>query len=156
MRTVDPFYTGTKRICFSFLISICFVLLVLNTSCNKENDGFSSEGITQIAGVWTAKSATFNGVDVVAEGGNVVLEISKNGRFNFTIQRPGKDDMVFTGRLGFDEEWLAVEYDTNPGEYEYYDITYTAKTMFIGANSIFDFNDDGEDEFVVFFLDLVK
>jgi hypothetical protein len=64
--------------------------------------------------------------------------------------------MVFTGRLGFDEGWLAVEYDTDPGEYEYYDITYDANNLHIGANSEFDFDGDGTDEFVIFFLDMVR
>jgi len=93
---------------------------------------------------------------VIEEGGSVTLEIKDNGKFTFTIKRPGITDMVFTGKLGFDEQWLAVEYDTNPGEYEYYDITYDAHNLHIGANSEFDFDGDGMDEIVVFFLDMVQ
>jgi hypothetical protein len=63
--------------------------------------------------------------------------------------------MVFTGNMGFDEEWLAVEYDTYPGEYEYYDIEYDDHNLHIGANSEFDFDGDGTDEIVIFFLDMV-
>ncbi|MEN8251036.1 MAG: hypothetical protein ABFS32_19035 [Bacteroidota bacterium] len=122
----------------------------------KEDDEFSDERISEIAGTWTATSATFNGVDVVDEGGSVRLVIQDNGRFTFTIKRPGRDDMVFTGRLGFDEQWLAVEYDTDPGEYEYYDITYDEHNLHIGANSEFDFDGDGSDEYVVFYLDMVR
>ena len=65
-------------------------------------------------------------------------------------------DMVFTGNLGFDEQWLALEYDTNPGEYEYYDVTYDEHNLHIGANSEFDFDGNGTDEEVIFFLDMVR
>jgi len=124
-------------------------------ACSKD-DGFSTEKVSEIAGTWTATKATFNGTDVVEEGGSVTLVIQSNGRFTFTIQRPGETDMVFTGRLGFDEQWLAVEYDTNPGEYEYYDISYDADNLHIGANSEFDFDGDGTDEIVIFFLDMIR
>ena len=84
------------------------------------------------------------------------MVIQDNGRFTFTIKRPGKADMVFTGKLGFDEQWLAVEYDSDPGEYEYYDITYDEHHMHIGANSEFDFDGDGSVEIVIFFLEMER
>ena len=86
----------------------------------------------------------------------MTLTIQNNGKFTLSLVRPGENNMVFTGRLGFDEGWLAVEYDTDPGEYEYYDITYDANNLHIGANSEFDFDGDGVDEFVIFFLDMVR
>ena len=144
---------------FSYGLTLLFVAvaasLMFFSGC-KKNDVFSSEKISEIAGTWTATSASFNGVDVVKEGGSVTLEISNNGRFTFTIKRPGRTAMVFTGKLGFEEQWLVVEYDTHPGEYEYYDITYDASNLHIGANSEFDFDGDGSDEFVVFYLDMVR
>jgi len=129
--------------------------VVFHTACKKDGSS-SDERIAEIAGTWTATSASFNGVDVVEEGGSVTLEIQENGRFTFTIERPGKDATVFTGKLGFDEQWLEVEYDSDPGEYEYYDITYDDHNLHIGANSEFDFDGDGSDEIVVFFLDMVR
>jgi len=141
-------------------LTLLFVYVMLPQSlflaCSKNGDEPSTEKVSEIAGNWTATGATFNGVDVIEEGGSVSLEIKSNGRFTFTIQRPGLAGMIFTGKLGFDEEWLAVEYDTNPGEYEYYDITYDEDNMHIGANSEFDFDGDGTDEFVVFYLDMVR
>ena len=124
------------------------------SSCKKE--GSSDERVTEIAGFWTATSATFNGVDVIEEGGSVTLDIRESGRFTFTIKLPERTDMVFRGTLGFDEQWLEVEYDTDPGEPEYYDITYDDDNLYIGANSEFDFDGDGSDEFVVFFLEMVR
>ena len=140
-------------------LTLLFVLvmapLTFFTGCKKDSK-LEDEKVSEIAGTWTATSTSFNGVDVVEEGGSVTFEIKDNGRFTFTIKRPGRTDMVFTGKLGFDEQWLAVEYDSNPGEYEYYDITYDAHNLHIGANSEFDFDGDGSDEFVVFILDMVR
>jgi hypothetical protein len=145
----------SNKTCLILLLVCMAFPLSFFTGCSKD-DGFSTEKVSEIAGNWTATKATFNGTDVVEEGGSVTLAIQSNGRFTFTIKRPGETDMVFTGRLGFDEQWLAVEYDTNPGEYEYYDISYDANNLHIGANSEFDFDGDGTDEFVVFFLDMVR
>ena len=139
----------------TLLFVVVMAPLTLFISC-KDDDESSTERVSEITGTWTATSTSFNGVDVVEEGGSVTLEIKDSGRFTFTIKRPGSADMVFTGKLGFDEQWLEVEYDTNPGEYEYYDITYDADNLHIGANSEFDFDGDGSDEFVVFILDMVR
>jgi len=143
-----------NRRLISVFVSL-FAAIILFHGC-KDDGGSSDERVAEIAGFWTATSASFNGVDVVDEGGTVTLDIKDNGRFTFTIKRPGTADMVFTGTLGFDEQWLEVEYDSNPGEYEYYDITYDDHNLHIGANSEFDFNGDGSDEYVVFFLDMVR
>ena len=137
------------------LLSVLLVPLVFLTACKKDG-GKTDERIADIAGLWTATYASFNGVDVVEEGGSVTLEIKDSGRFTFTIQRPERSAMVFTGTLGFDEEWLEVEYDNYPGEYEYYDISYDEQNLHIGANSEFDFDVDGSDEIVIFFLDMVR
>ena len=139
----------------ALLLFVVIAPLTVFVACNKDEDS-SSEKVSELAGTWTATSATFNGVDVVEEGGSVTLVIQTNGKFTFTIMRPGRAAMVFTGKLGFDEQWREVEYDTDPGEYEYYDITYDAHNMHIGANSVFDFDGDGTPEEVIFFLDLVR
>jgi hypothetical protein len=144
-----------KKSTLTFVSAVLLASIALLTACDKEG-GKTDERIADIAGSWTATYAAFNGVDVVEEGGSVTLEIKDDGRFTFTIQRPGKAPMVFKGRFGFDEEWLEVEYDDYPGEYEYYDISYDANNLHIGANSEFDFDGDGSDEFVVFFLDMVR
>jgi len=144
-----------KKTILALLFVVVMAPLTMFVACSKD-DGPSTDKVSEIAGTWTATSASFNGVDVVLIGGSVTMVIQSNGRFTFTIKRPEETDMVFTGKLGFDEQWLAVEYDTNPGEYEYYDITYDAHNMHIGANSEFDFNGDGTDEPVIFFLDLVR
>jgi len=140
-------------------LALLFVAMMAShtffVACSNDDES-STERISEIAGTWTATKATFNGVDVVSEGGSVTLAIQSNGKFTFAIKRPGMTDLVFTGKLGFDEQWLAVEYDADPGEYEYYDITYDAHNLHIGANSEFDFDGNGSDEVVIFFLDMVR
>ena len=148
------YLSAKKKTGLALLFIVVIAPLTFFVACNDDEP--STERVSEIAGTWTATSATFNGIDVVLEGGSVTLVIQNNGRFTFTIKRPGRDDMVFTGKLGFDEQWLAVEYDTNPGEYEYYDITYDEHNLHIGANSEFDFDGDGMDEEVIFFLDMVR
>ena len=144
-----------KKIGLALLFVVVMAPHTFFVACSNDDEP-STDRVSEIAGTWTATSASFNGFDVVLEGGSVTMVIQSNGRFTFTIKRPEETDMVFTGKLGFDEQWLAVEYDSNPGEYEYYDITYDAHNMHIGANSEFDFDGDGEDEFVIFFLDMVR
>ena len=146
---------ATKKAGMALLFVVVMAPLTMFVACSDDDEP-STEKVSEIAGTWTATSASFNGIDVVLEGGSVTMVIQSNGRFTFTIKRPGETDMVFTGKLGFDEQWLAVEYDTNPGEYEYYDITYDAHNLHIGANSEFDFDGNGTDEFVIFFLDMVR
>jgi hypothetical protein len=148
------YLTAKKKTGLALLFLVVITPLTFFVACSDDEP--STERVAEIAGTWTATSATFNGIDVVLEGGSVMLVIQNNGRFTFTIKRPGRDDMVFTGKLGFDEEWLAVEYDTDPGEYEYYDITYDENNLHIGANSEFDFDGNGKDEEVIFYLDMVR
>jgi hypothetical protein len=149
------YLSSKKKTGLALIFIVVIAPLTFFPACNNDDEP-STEGISEIAGTWTATSATFNGVDVVLEGGSVSLAIQNNGRFTFTIKRPGRNDMVFTGKLGFDEQWLAVEYDTNPGEYEYYDISYDEHNLHIGANSEFDFDGNGTVEVVIFFLDMVR
>ena len=155
MKSTTTILRPEKSYCY-FLCILLLLPFTLFMACNGDEDDISTEGVEEIAGAWKATSASFNGIDVVELGGSVTLTIQNNGKFTLSLVRPGENNMVFTGRLGFDEGWLAVEYDTDPGEYEYYDITYDANNLHIGANSEFDFDGDGTDEFVIFFLDMVR
>ena len=154
-------YPVQNKTRYALLFTAILAFLTFFIACGGDDDPpleGNNISMADLAGTWSATTATFNGTDVVAEGGSVTMTIQGNGRFNFKIERPGMDDMIFTGQLGFDEQWLAVEYDTDPGEWEYYDYSLTdGKTKFhIGANSEFDFDDDGMAELVIFFLDMVR
>ena len=88
------------------------------------------------------------GIDIIKEGGTLKLAIQNNGRFTFTIMLPGEPDQVTTGQLGFDEEWLAVSYDDDPGEYDYlfFDLNADKSILTIRGNGGYDFDDDGTED----------
>ena len=144
-----------KKIHLALLMFFIVAPLTFFVACSKDDEP-STEKVSEIAGNWTATKATFNGVDVVSEGGSVTLAIESNSKFMLSILQPGKTDMVFTGKLGFDEEWLVMVFDVDPDEYNYYDYNYDANNFHIGANAEFDFDQDGTDEYVIFFLDMVR
>jgi hypothetical protein len=159
MKTINHYHVlKTSRIA---IFSTVIVLLIIFDACSGNND-LPLQGInmnmSDLAGNWTATSANFNGPDLVADGGAVTLAIQSDGRFTWTLQRPEENSMVFTGRFGFDEQWLAVEYDGYPGDYEYYDIDLrdNKNNLYIGGNSEFDYDEDGIDELVIFYLDMIR
>ncbi len=98
------------------LISLSLFFL---TGCNgDDDDDFSNTGntlsISDIQGFWMATSATFSGpefIDLYEEPASITLSIQSNGRFTFMIKRPGEPDEVYTGKLGFDGDFLAVRFD---------------------------------------------
>lgn len=97
------------------LISISMVFL---TGCNDDDDDFSNTGtklsVSDIQGFWMATSATFSGpefIDLYEEPGSITLSIQSNGQFTFMIMRPGEPNEVYTGKLGFDGDFLAVRFD---------------------------------------------
>jgi hypothetical protein len=143
------FITGFLTVCLFFL----------TCSCNKDEPKLQGDNysIGDIAGDWTATEATFSslenpykgGIDIINEGGTLKLVIQNNGRFTFTIILPGEPDQVTTGQLGFDEEWLAVSYDDDPGEYDYlfFDLNADKSILTIRGNGGYDFDDDGTEDF---------
>jgi len=142
------FITGVLIICVFFL----------TCSCNKDEPKLQGDNysISDISGNWTAMEATFSsldqpykgGIDIIKEGGTLKLAIQNNGRFTFTIMLPGEPDQVTTGQLGFDEEWLAVSYDDDPGEYDYlfFDLNADKSILTIRGNGGYDFDDDGTED----------
>ena len=117
---------------------------------NLEGDKYS---IADIKGNWTATQAIFSSLevpnkgflDIIDEGGSLTLAIQDNGRFKITIILPGEANQVINGQLGFDEEWLAVSYDEDPGEYDYlfFDLNDIKTILTIIGDGGYDFDDDG-------------
>ena len=101
------------------LVPLLSLSVVFLAGCNDDDDDdFSSSGntlsISDIQGFWLAESATFSGpefIDLYEEPGSITLSIQSNGRFTFMINRPGEPDEVYTGKLGFDGDFLAVRFD---------------------------------------------
>ncbi len=100
------------------LIPLIAISLAFVVGCDDDDDDFSSSGntlsISDIQGFWNAESATFSGpefIDLYEEPGSITLSIQSNGQFTFMIKRPGEPDEVYTGKLGFDGDFLAVRFD---------------------------------------------
>ncbi len=140
-----------------FVIGIVVVCSFFIT-CNKDEPKLEgiNYSISDIAGNWTATEATFSslgnpykgGIDIIQEGGSLKLGIQNNGRFTFTIILPGEADQITTGQLGFDEEWLAVSYDDDPGEYDYlfFDLNDDKSILTISGEGGYDYDEDGEED----------
>ena len=133
------------------LISMSLVFLV---GCNgDDDDDFSSSGntlsISDIQGFWIANSATFSGAeftDILAEPGSVTLSIQSNGRFTFTIVRPGEPDDVTTGKLGFDGDFLAVRFDDEDEEASFF-ISLINEILTLRGQTELDLDGNGVDDF---------
>lgn len=170
---MKTFNSKLKPARISFLIYLCLTLsaLCFFASCLDEGDEEPSlqgdkYGINDIAGTWLAMQALFTGLDtpykgsldVIDEGGTLTLKIETNGRFKVTIVLPGEANMVFSGQLGFDEEWLAMAYDDEPEEYyyHYFDLNDTKTELTIRGDGWLDLDDDGVEDYVSINLILSK
>jgi hypothetical protein len=160
-------------------ISLKFLLLILamvlssmfvRCSSDEDDEGPSTQGtylsLSDIAGNWIATRAVFSNaqlsppvlVDVPKEGGTVTLSIQTNGKFIFTVSFPGENPDVATGTLGFEDEYLVVAYDDEPGEYEYMGIHSNANhtELSISGPAEYDFDDNGTDEPAELSMQLIR
>lgn len=135
---------------FILFITAILAVFTLFTSC-ADDDDLSQTGtnlsVSDIAGNWTATQATFKGVDLLADGGTIILVIQNNGRFTFTMKLPGEPDDISTGKLGFDGEWLAVVFDDDPGEEASFFISLVNNIMTLRGETEIDLDGNGIDEF---------
>jgi hypothetical protein len=133
------------------LISLSLVFLV---GCDDDDDDFSSSGntlsISDIQGSWIANSATFSGdqfVDMLEEPASVTLSIASNGRFTFSILKPGEDpETIATGKLGFDGDFLAVRFDDDDEEASFF-ISLENGILTLRGQTEMDLDDDGVYDF---------
>jgi len=137
------------------------LLFSLVTACDGGDDEVPLIGteysISDIMGSWNASSATIANlsggqpgfVDIIDEGGSLTLSIQSNGRFSLTINRPGRADEIWTGDMGFDEEWLAVRFDGDAADdysYMFIDLNDVKNFMIIRGDAEYDFDEDGTEE----------
>ena len=138
-----------------------FVFVVGLTACaDDDEEGISLVGpnfsISDITGTWNATQAIFGtvsgaaiSVDVVAQGGSVVLVVSSDGSFTVTVTENGGTPVVDTGRMGFDEDLFAIGFDPFPEDYEFFAATFSGSMFTIsGGNGLveFDVDNDGVEE----------
>ena len=151
-------HTITRRV---FYFAATLLLFSAIVACDKDKEEYPLIGtdlsMADIAGTWDATTANFSSyeldddgqpyfIDILAEGGSFTMVIQKNGRFTATITLPGEPDNISTGQLGFDEQWLAITFDDDPGEYEYYFIELVNEILTLRGPTEFDFNGDDLDE----------
>lgn len=155
---IKNYHAKTRR---AFCFAVVLVLLSIFVACNKNKEEYPLTGpdlsMADIAGTWNATTANFSSyeldddgqpffMDIIAEGGSFTLVIQNNGRFTSTITLPGEPDNISTGQLGFDDQWLAISFDEDPGEYEYYFIELVSEILTLRGETEFDFDDDGLEE----------
>ena len=146
-----------KKTGYLFYLGAILAVFSIFIACGDEDDDPKLEGdkysIADIKGNWTATQAIFSSIDVpnkgfldiIDEGGSLTLAIQDNGRSKLTIILPGEANQVINGQLGFDEEWLAVSYDSDPGEYDYlfFELNDIKTILTIIGDGGYDFDDDG-------------
>ncbi len=150
-QTNKYFHLKNKLILFITAILAVFTLF---SSCSDGDEDFSQTGtnlsVTDIAGSWTATSATFSGpefFDLLADGGTVTLVIQNNGHFTFTMKVPGEPDEVSTGKLGFDGEFLVVIFDDDPGEEASFFISLVNNILTLRGQTEMDLDGNGKEDF---------
>ena len=150
-QTNKYFILKNKLILFITAILAVFTLF---TSCSDDDEDLSQTGtslsVSDIAGSWTATSATFSGPEffnLLADGGTVTLVIQNNGRFTFTMKVPGEPDEVSSGKLGFDGEYLAVRFDDDPGEEASFFISLVNNILTLRGQTEMDLDGNGKEDF---------
>lgn len=156
---------------FRLFYGFCSIMMLcLIFSCAGEEEPYTLQGdkynIDDLTGTWTATQAFFSSLeepnkgnlDVIDEGGSLTLKIESDGRFRVTIVLPGEPNMVFTGQLGFDEEWLAMAYDDEPEEYyyHYFDLNADKSELTIRGDGYIDLDGDGVEDMVSMSFVLLK
>ena len=132
------------------LITAILAVFTLFIACSDDDDdlplGGTNLSVSDIAGSWTATSATFNApvfFDLLADGSTVTLVIQNNGRFTFTRIVPNEPNDVSTGKLGFDGIYLAVIFDDDPEEEASFSITLVNNILALRGQTEMDL--DGND-----------
>lgn len=145
-----------------FIYLFVFALISCNLSCSSDDDEdtLSKTGpfeISELAGNWQATQAQFSSsstsVDVVADGGTVILSIQSNGRFTMTIDPMNRPAYAVKGEM-FWEEWqgtfyFAIRWDDEPDDWDTYGHTYDGSKLTLNGgpdSGDYDFNNDGTSE----------
>jgi len=151
-------------------LTVMAVVLLIGSACGGDDEvplTGTKYSISDITGSWTATSALiFNltagvqpaTVDVVGEGGSLMLSVQSNGRFILTIKRPSRADGISAGDMGFDDEWLAVSFDDAPGDYSYMfiEMDENRNNMTIRGETEYDFDVDGTEELASIDLEMTR
>jgi hypothetical protein len=156
-------FWGWIRIMKNFaLIPLISISLVVMEGCDGDDDPLSNTGtklsVSDIQGSWIANSASFSApeyIDLIEEGATVTLVIQSNGRFTFTIIRPDEPNEVYTGKLGFDGEYLAVRFDDDDEDASFF-ISLVNQILTLRGQTELDLDDNGVFDFGILELIMVR
>lgn len=121
-------------------------------ACGGSSSGPSAETLTGTWGATKAElvkaSSSSTKVDLVAKGGTVRLVLRDNKSFTLTVTEPGEpvEETVGTWSASADVLTLAFSIGSNSGEMQF-DMSLSGGTLsLVGADTGYDFDDDGVDE----------
>ena len=139
------------------------IILFLTFSCNKEDSELVKEGgpfsINELEGNWEATSAVFTNdgsnlsVDIIADGGSLLLTVQSNGRCTFNIDPVDRAAYTESGEMFWElyegDYYFAIKWDNYPDDWSSYGATLTDTTfsMYGGPDEgEYDFDNDGTSE----------
>ena len=141
-----------------FFLPIILVFSIFSCKTNENEFEFSLVGtdlsVAEIAGTWEGSKAIFSSagsgpaldVDIIEEGGYLVMHIMENGDFDLTYSVPGSFPVLTYGRLGFDEDLLVMEFEEDPDDLAFLGIVLDEPDLFLSGGPVygaFDFDGDG-------------
>jgi hypothetical protein len=128
-------------------------------------DGGSGPSSSDLAGTWRASRMEFvnaanpsTKVEVIALGATLTVQLSAGGAYTSTLTMPGEPAEVTTGTWSSSTDVFTLHWTEGGfiGEMQF-DWTLSASTLTLqGADSEFDFNDDGVGEAAKLNLVLVR
>jgi hypothetical protein len=116
-------------------------------------DGGTAPNPDELAGTWDGTKVEFineanpaQRVDVIAAGGSYVLVLQSAGSYQGTLTVPGEAPMVATGTWSASADIFTMNETGTSGDMQF-DYSRSGATLTLsGANTDWDFNDDGVDE----------
>lgn len=145
---------------------ILFLVVLVFSKCSNDEGGDLSSGIfiANLEGEWEATSANFSTinanpsqeVEVIATGGEVILEVSSDGRFIFVTIPADQNAQLITGKFTMENNLLFAEYDDAPGIKVMWNLQIVTAMLFLSGPIKFDFQNDGVFEEATADLDFVK
>jgi hypothetical protein len=155
-------YFRNKNSVKTLLFFSVFILLFVS-ACSDDESELSKEGgpfeISELAGNWEATAAFFTNnssnvsLDIVAEGGSLLLSVQSNGKCTFTIDPVDRDAYSVSGDMFWEkfegEYFFSIVFDDFPGDWSSFGATLTATTFIMNGgpdSGEYDFDNDGTPE----------
>lgn len=137
-----------------------FAVAMLSLACGGDGGGPSP---SEFAGTWTAtrfqytnKANTAEKVDIIAQGATVVVVMDANGTYQMTLTPPGGAPGVTTGTWDASADILTIKETGMSGQMQFdYSLSGNSLTL-SGADTDFDFGQDGTLEAARLSADLVR